>query len=396
MQRSKRYINFYVNFTVLLALGALLAACSQVSQPQEPAVGETIPGQYIVMLEGATLSAQGSGDPELGIAQVASSLGVQSLAELRSVDGFVAAGVDAQALARLEADPRVRYAEPDRIVTLSGTQSNPAWGLDRIDNRSLPLNKSFSYGATGSGVNAYVIDSGIKRGLSEFGSRLVGGVSAVNDGRGYNDCNGHGTHVAGTLGGKTYGVAKSVKLYAVRVFGCGGTTSTSTIITGVDWVTYNHKSPAVANMSLEDAKSQALDEAVKAAIDEGVTVVVAAGNASSNACNTSPARVSSALTVGASTRQDQKWSPSNYGPCLDLFAPGQDVLSVSTGGGGRTMSGTSMAAPHVAGVAALILQQNRWASPASVASKIKSAATKGELTLPSSQNSPNSLLFTNY
>lgn len=385
-----------VYLTVLLALLTLLAACAQDSKLPEPSLEGAVPGQYIVMLNSTTLSSQSDEATELGIAQVASSLGVQSLAELRSVNGFVATGVDEGVLARLEADPRVRYAEPDRIVRLSGTQSNPAWGLDRIGSRSLPLDKKFTYGATGSSVNAYVIDSGIKKGLTEFGSRLVGGVSAINDGRGYSDCNGHGTHVAGTLGGKTYGVAKNVKLYAVRVFGCGGTSSTSAIITGVDWVTFNHKRPAVANMSLEDAKSQALDEAVEAAIDEGVTVVVAAGNGSSNACNVSPARVSRALTVGASNRQDQKWSQSNYGSCLDLFAPGQDVLSVSTGGGGRTMSGTSMATPHVAGVAALVLQRNPSASPSSVASTIKSAATKGKLSLSSSQGSPNSLLYTNY
>ncbi len=394
MQKVKRY----VDGAVLLALGILLAACSQGSQPQaqEPGVGDTISGQYIVMLEPETLSAQSGGDTELAIAQVATSLGVQSLAEFRSVDGFVATDVDEVDLKRLEADPRVRYTEPDRVVRLSATQSNPTWGLDRIDSRNLPLDRTFSYAANGSGVNAYVVDSGIKTGLAEFGSRLVGGVSAISDGRGYSDCNGHGTHVAGTLGGKTYGVAKNVKLYAVRVFGCGGTSSTSTIITGIDWVTYNHRHPAVANMSLENSSSAALDEAVQAAIRDGVTVVVAAGNASTNACNTSPARVGSALTVGASTRQDQKWAQSNYGPCLDLFAPGQDVLSVSTSGSGRTMSGTSMASPHVAGVAALALQRNPSAAPATVANIIKSAATKGKLSLASTQRSPNSLLYNPY
>lgn len=392
MQKARR--NIYV--PLLLALLALLAACSQDSQPQEFDVSGTIPGQYIVTLTKTTLEPQGNEDARLTLARVATSLGVQSVAELRSIDGFVAAGVDAQTLSRLEADPRVRYAEPDRVVSLSGAQSSPTWGLDRIGNRDLPLDKSFRYTATGSGVNAYVIDTGIKRGLSEFGSRLSGGVSAISDGRGYSDCNGHGTHVAGTLGGKTYGVAKSVKLYAVRVFGCNGSSSTSTIITGIDWVTYNHQSPAVANMSFENARSGALDEAVEAAIREGVTVVAAAGNASSNACNTSPARVGNALTVGASNRQDRPWAFSNYGPCLDLFAPGQDVPSVSLGGGILTKSGTSMAAPHVSGVAALILQRSPWASPSTVASRIKAAATKGKLTLPSGRGSPNSLLFTNY
>lgn len=389
---QKRYKTaFFLPFLVFLA------SCSHNSQIATPAAdpGNSVPGQFIVVLNGAPLEAQGS-DTQLDIASTALSLGVQNIGELRSIGAFIATGVDAAALARLEADPRVRYVEADRVVTLSGSQSNPTWGLDRSDDRSLPLDKNFTYKATGSGVNAYVVDSGIKTGLSEFGSRLMGGVSAVNDGRGYTDCNGHGTHVAGTLGGKTYGIAKNVKLYAVRVFGCSGNANNSTIISGVDWITFNHVSPAVANLSLESAKSQALDEAVQAAISSGVTVVVAAGNGSSNACNTSPARVISALTVGASTRQDGLWRNTNYGSCLDLFAPGEDVVSAAIGGGSLSASGSSMAAAHVSGVAALILETNRSASPNTVANRIKSAVTKGKLKIPSGKSSPNSLLFTSF
>lgn len=386
----------FYTFALLAALLLSLGACSR-TEPLEPppALGETIPGQYIVVLEKPALEAQGGGAPtELDIASVATSLGVQSLGELRSIGGFIAGDVDAAALEQLTADPRVRYAEPDRVVKLSGVQRSPTWGLDRIDDRSLSLDKTFNYSATGSGVNAYVIDSGIKRG-NEFGSRIIGGISAINDSRGYSDCNGHGTHVAGTLGGKTYGVAKSVKLYAIRVFGCNGTSSSSKIVSGIDWVTFNHKAPAVANLSMESKGSASIDAAVRAAVAEGVTVVAAAGNGSTNACRISPARVGEALTIGASTRQDGIEGLSNYGGCLDLFAPGEDILSVGLWGK-ETMTGTSMAAPHVSGVAALILQKSPSASPRTVASRIQGLATKGKLDLEGAAGSPNRLLYTNF
>jgi subtilisin family serine protease len=390
MQDAKKYAHnaFFV------ALLLLLAACSQRSDVvPEARAGEVIPGQYIVALQAPELETQSSADAGLRVSQTATSLGVQNMGTLGSIDAFIASNVGERDLARLEADPRVRYVEPDRVVKLSGSQSNPAWGLDRIDYRPLVLDKSFAYAASGRGVNAYVIDSGIKKGHAEFGARLVGGVSAISDGRGYNDCHGHGTHVAGTLGGKTYGVAKSVKLYAVRVFGCGGTTSLSAIVTGIDWVTYNHKRPAVANLSLEAVRSSSVDAAVQAAMRAGVTVVAAAGNGSTNACNISPARVGSVLTVGASNAQDRRWSFSNYGSCLDLFAPGEAIRSAGLGGS-RIMSGTSMAAPHVAGVAALVLQKSPGASPATVANRIKASATTGKLTLSNAPGSPNRLLFT--
>jgi subtilisin family serine protease len=384
-----------IKLSCILAL-ALLSACGQDARPTAvPTAGDAIAGQYIVALHKPELEVQGGATLEP--TRVAASLGVQNLGSLKVIGGFVAVGVDKAALARLRADPRVRYAEQDRVVTLSGAQSRPTWGLDRIDERSLPLDTTYRYRADGGGVTAYVIDTGIRKGHPEFGGRLIGGVSAIDDGRGYTDCNGHGTHVAGTLGGKTYGVAKDVLLMAVRVFGCSGSSSNSTIISGVDWVAYNHKTPAVANMSFESRGSRALDEAVKALVAEGVTVTVAAGNGSGNACDVSPARVPGVLTVGASNRRDRLWEGTNYGGCVDLFAPGEDVTSAGLGSSSLTMTGTSMASPHVAGVTALILEQSRNASPSTVISRIKARATSGKLkSSSSSSGSPNRLLYSNF
>ncbi len=377
------------NLTLLL----LLSACSQDARsPAASAPGAAIPGQYIVVLH-EPLRVQN--DAGLEPARVAASLGVQNLRTLGVINGFLTTGVDGAALARLRADPRVRYVEQDRVVTLSGTQSRPTWGLDRIGERSLPLDATYRYTATGSGVTAYVIDTGIRK-QTEFGTRLVGGISAVDDGRGYDDCNGHGTHVAGTLGGKTYGVAKSVRLMAVRVFGCSGSSSNATIISGIDWVSYNHQKPAVANLSFESRGSRAVDEAVRALVADGVTTVVAAGNGAENACNVSPARVPEVLSVGASNREDRLWEETNYGGCVDLFAPGQDVTSAGFGSS-LTMSGTSMAAPHVAGTAALILERDRSLGPSTVMARIKAQTTTGKLkSSSSSSGSPNRLLYSTF
>jgi subtilisin family serine protease len=380
---------------LLLAVLSLLAACSETAQPTpEASAGQKIPGQYIVMLEAPELSAQSAEAFELSVSRVATELGVRATLPLRVINGFVAENVDRAALARLQRDPRVSHLEQDQIVTIDATQRSATWGLDRTDQRSLPLSGTYSYTNTGSGVTAYIIDTGIRADHTEFGGRVVGGVTAINDGRGSSDCNGHGTHVAGTVGGKTYGMAKSVKLFAVRVLDCQGSGSNSGVIAGVDWVTYNHSKPAVANMSLGGGASQALDDAVSNSIQAGVTYVVAAGNENQNACNTSPARVSAALTVGASTKSDARASFSNYGSCLDLFAPGQDITSAWYTGGSatRTISGTSMAAPHVAGFAAIILQTNPGASPSSVSNYIRDYATSGTLSSIGS-GSPNRLLF---
>ena len=311
-----------------------------------------------------------------------------------ALSGF-AATLPARALDAMRNNPHVDYIEADQRVQLSATQSNPTWGLDRIDQRNLPLSSSYTYNATGSGVTAYIIDTGILSSHSDFGGRVAGGYTAISDGRGTTDCNGHGTHVSGTVGGATYGVAKSVTLKPVRVLDCSGSGTDSGVIAGVDWVTGNKSGPAVANMSLGGGVSSALDTAVQNSINAGVTYAVAAGNDSgADACNGSPSRVGAALTVGSSTSSDARSSFSNIGTCLDLFAPGSSITSdwYTSTTATNTISGTSMATPHVTGVAALYLQGNPSASPATVSSAIVSGATSGVLTNVGT-GSPNKLLY---
>jgi subtilisin family serine protease len=308
-----------------------------------------------------------------------------------ALNGFSAEMSEEEALA-LSQDPDVRFVEEDSIVEAVVTQTSAPWGLDRIDQRDRPLSGTYSYTRTGSGVNVYVIDTGIRRTHSQFGGRAFAGFDAF--GGTTNDCHGHGTHVAGTVGGSTYGVAKSVRLYAVRVLNCSGSGSNSGVIAGVDWVTRNHAKPAVANMSLGGGASSALDTAVRNSIAAGVTYAVAAGNSNANASNYSPARVGEAITVGSSTSSDARSSFSNYGSVVDIFAPGSSIRSAwyTSDTATATLSGTSMASPHVAGVAARYLQGNTGASPATVRNAIVNAATTGRLTgLPT--GTANRLLF---
>ena len=260
--------------------------------------------------------------------------------------------------------------------------------------RNLPLNQTYTYTTTGSGVNAYIIDTGIRRTHAQFGGRAFVGFDAINDGQNTNDCNGHGTHVAGTVGGSTFGVAKSVRLFAVRVLSCSGSGSNSGVIAGVNWVTGNRITPAVANMSLGGGASTALDNAVRNSIAAGVTYAIAAGNANQNASNSSPARVTEAITVGASTSSDARSSFSNFGSVVDIFAPGSAILSAwrTSDTATASLSGTSMAAPHVAGVAARFLQSNPGASPATVRNELVAQATTALLSgIPSGTS--NRLLF---
>jgi subtilisin family serine protease len=310
--------------------------------------------------------------------------------------GF-AASMPASSLEALQKNPNVDYIEADQIVTIDATQTGATWGLDRIDQTALPLNGTYIYNNTGANVRAYIIDTGILTSHNEFGGRAVSGYDFVDNDPNAIDCNGHGTHVAGTVGGTTYGVAKSVSLVAVRVLDCGGSGTTSGVIAGVDWVTTNAQKPAVANMSLGGGISSALDTAVTNAINSGVTFAVAAGNSNRDACKFSPARVPAAITVGATTNTDARASYSNYGSCLDLFAPGSSITSAwyTSNTATNTISGTSMATPHVAGVAALYLQGNSGASTTQVRDALVNGATPN-VVINAGRNSPNRLLYTAY
>jgi len=363
-----------------------------------------IPNHYIVVLDRDAEPAAAAGP--VGRRSNNAALNARDIAELLpdwagtvtarfddALNGFTAVMTEPQAIA-LSQDSRVKFVEEDSIVEALVTQNNPPWGLDRIGQRDLPLNRTYSYTTSGAGVNVYIIDTGIRRTHTQFGGRALVGFDAIGDGQNTNDCNGHGTHVSGTVGGSTYGVAKSVRLFAVRVLNCSGSGTNSGVIAGVNWVTTNHLSPAVANMSLGGGASTALDTAVNNSIASGVTYAIAAGNSNTNAANSSPARVAAAITVGATTMTDARSSFSNFGSIVDIFAPGSSILSSynTSDTATATLSGTSMATPHVAGVAARILQANPGASPATVRNEIVTTATLNHLSgIPA--GTANRLLF---
>ena len=309
-----------------------------------------------------------------------------------ALNGF-AVEMTPEAAERLSDDFRVAFVEEDGIMTADATQSNPPWGLDRIDQRNRPLNAIYTFNWTGAGVFAYVIDTGIRTAHTQFGGRAANVFDAFG-GNGQ-DCNGHGTHVAGTVGGSTFGVAKSVNLRGVRVLNCSGSGSTSGVIAGVDFVRLNRQNPAVANMSLGGGASTALDNAVNNLSNSGVAIAVAAGNSNANACNSSPARAVNAITVGSTTTTDARSSFSNFGTCLDLFAPGSGIQSAwfTSNTATATLSGTSMASPHVAGAAALFKQANPSASASTIRNALVNNATTNVVTNAGS-GSPNRLLYT--
>jgi subtilisin family serine protease len=402
------------HWTLALSLPLLAACATDSPSPSAPDAAsfrvsraegvDLIPGQYIVVLkDDAPEIAAARGQGRERMRAVAERLAARRAGRVEhvysaAVRGFSARMREADARA-LSADPEVAFVEQDQVVRASVTQSPATWGLDRIDERAPVAGADFTYTNTGNGVTAYIIDTGILLGHTEFTGRLAAGFDAVTSGGNGNDCNGHGTHVAGTVGGTTYGVAKRVTLIPVRVLSCTGSGSNSGVIAGVDWVRNHHPAgvPAVANMSLGGGASTALDNAVAAAIADGVTFAVAAGNSNRDACNFSPARTAAAITVGATTSTDARASYSNFGRCLDIFAPGSAITSAwfTSTTSTNTISGTSMASPHVAGVAALYLQSNATASPATVRDALVTNSTTGRVT-SAGRNSPNRLLFSNY
>ncbi|MGP3982587.1 S8 family serine peptidase [Streptomyces sp. KR80] len=311
-----------------------------------------------------------------------------------ALNGYAVELSEAQAK-KLAGDPAVESVVQNRTFSISGTQPNPpSWGLDRIDQKSLPLNNSYTYpDSAGSGVTAYIIDTGVRISHSDFGGRAGYGYDAVDNDNTAQDGHGHGTHVAGTVAGSSYGVAKKAKVVGVRVLNNQGSGTTAQVVDGIDWVTDNAVKPAVANMSLGGGVDTALDTAVRNSIASGITYAVAAGNSNANASNYSPARVSEAITVGSTTNTDARSSFSNYGSALDLFAPGSSITSAwnTNDTATNTISGTSMAAPHVAGAAALYLADNPSSTPAQVSSALTAAASTGVVTSPGT-GSPNRLL----
>ncbi|HEX2196439.1 MAG TPA: S8 family serine peptidase [Actinomycetota bacterium] len=362
--------------------------------------GKAVPGSYVVVLD----------DSVAVPAQAATALARIHGGEIGYVYNHALKGfsieIDRAGALALSADPRVDLVEEDPVVRKVETQSNPPYGLDRIDQRNLPLSGSYVYNANGSGSTAYIIDSGIRITHSDFGGRASHGYDFVDDDADASDCDGHGTHVAGTVGGTKHGVAKAASLVAVRVLDCAGDGVGTDIIAGIDWVTAQHTAGEkdVANMSLGTVlgTSSTIDAAVRNSIADGTTYAVAAGNGNAvgiadDACAYSPSRVAEAITVSATDSSDRRGSFANYGTCVDIFAPGVSILSTwnTSDTATNTISGTSMASPHVAGAAAQYLQANGATSPASVASALTGNATTGKVVSPGS-GSPNRLLYNGF
>ncbi len=379
-----------------VAASALLAAaCADGTElPTSPAAthsfavqGDALSDRYIVVFKRGTPGA------DLLTAELARG-GSVHFRYRTALLGF-AATLPAASLDGIRRNPNVEYVVPDGEATITTLQAGATWGIDRIDQRALPLSTTYTYLQTGAGVRAYILDTGIRGDHGQYAGRTAPGYTAVSDGRGTEDCNGHGTHVAGTVGGTTYGVAKGVTIVPVRVLDCRGSGTWSGVIAGIDWVAANAAKPAVANMSLGGGANTAVDQAVNNAVAAGVVFGVAGGNDNANACNYSPARAVDAITVGATTSSDARASYSNYGSCLDIFAPGSSITSAwyTSSTAINTISGTSMATPHVVGAAALVLGATPNATPAQVAATLTGTATPGVVT-SAGTGSPNLLLYT--
>jgi subtilisin family serine protease len=376
--------------TVAAAVAAVsLAFVTPATAAEGKVLGTDAPGtikdSYIVVFkDGATASAT-------SVAQAHNAKVTHTYKT--ALHGYAATMSEADAK-RTAADPAVAYVEQNRVITALETQPNPpSWGLDRVDQRTLPLDSSYTYPNAGNGVTAYIIDTGIRTTHGDFGGRASWGTNTADSNN--TDCNGHGTHVAGTVGGTAHGIAKQVKLVAVKVLNCQGSGTLAGVAQGIDWVTANAAKPAVANMSLGASGTNAtLENAVRNSISSGVTYAIASGNSSADACNFTPARTPEAITVNATDNNDARSSFSNFGSCTDIFAPGRDITSAwnTSDSATNTISGTSMATPHVAGAAAVYLGAHPTATPAAVQTALKGSASIGKVT-NAGAGSPNNLLF---
>jgi len=389
MARLRRHVAIAAAFGI--ASTAMLTPTAMAEEAVLPGAGaQAVEGSYIVVLkDGARTPARALASRYQGSVRHTYTA---------ALHGFSVAGMSERQARRLAADPDVEFVERNTFATIQETQSNPTWGLDRIDQANLPLDRRFTYPNTASNVTAYVLDTGIRKSHSEFENRAADGYDFIDNDAVAQDCQGHGTHVAGTVAGKTYGVAKKAKVVGVRVLGCDGSGAWDGIIRGIDWVTQNGTKPAVVNMSLGGSgTNNALENAVRRSINAGFTYVLAGGNSGQDACDFTPARTPEAITVGASDRTDKRSiytsGSSNHGRCLDIWAPGSEIVSASHSNdtGTRSMGGTSMASPHVAGAAALYLSANPAATPEQVRSALVGAATPNKLT-DIKTGSPNLLL----